>query len=103
MIESFNHIENETNWLEKPPRDLEEETVTLSQIFTSQFMQLHTQFGSIEELLSSGGFEINSEEDYDAIPDRDIDAHVAVTTNFSTWKEMLIAAADAYLVENADH
>ncbi|WP_143159014.1 hypothetical protein [Desulfosporosinus lacus] len=59
-------------------------------------MKLYTQYESIEDLLSSGGFEVNSEEDYEAISDEDIDAHVSKTTNFSSWREMLTEAVDAY-------
>ncbi|TGE33466.1 hypothetical protein E4K68_08150 [Desulfosporosinus sp. Sb-LF] len=66
-------------------------------------MQRYTQFESIEELLSSGGFEVNSEEDYEAIPDEDIDIHVAKTTNFSSWKEMLTDAVEAYTIKQSGH
>ncbi|KLU66583.1 hypothetical protein DEAC_c12490 [Desulfosporosinus acididurans] len=72
-------------------------TVTLSEIFTTEFMKLYTQFESIEELFSAGGFNVTTEEDYDAIPDKTIDTFVANTTNFPTWKEMLTEAADNYL------
>jgi hypothetical protein len=96
MIASFNNIENKANCPQTLSED-HENTITLSDIFTSEFMKLYTQFESIEELLSSGGFVINSEEDYDAIPDKDIDAHVAKTTNFRSWKEMLSEAANDYL------
>ncbi|MDP4127695.1 MAG: hypothetical protein Q8912_12215 [Bacillota bacterium] len=73
-----------------------EGSITLGQIFTSEFMRLYTQFESIEELLLSGGFVINSEEDYVAIPDEAIDAYVSKTTNFATWKEMLTEAIEGY-------
>jgi hypothetical protein len=47
-----------------------------------------------------GGFEINSEDDYEAIPDEDIDAHVAKTTKFDSWEEMLTnAIGDSYIIE----
>ncbi|HBV88168.1 MAG TPA: hypothetical protein DEF42_16310 [Desulfosporosinus sp.] len=59
-------------------------------------MRHYTQYESIDELLSSGGFVVNSEEDYEAIPDEAIDAHVRKTTNFLSWKEMLTEAVDAY-------
>ncbi|AFM40685.1 hypothetical protein Desaci_1693 [Desulfosporosinus acidiphilus SJ4] len=72
-------------------------TVTLSDIFRSEFMKLYTQYESIEELLTAGGFEVNTEDDYDAIPDEAINAHVAKTTNFRSWKEMLTEAAEDYL------
>lgn len=102
MIESFNNIESESNFPQSPPEDSENQ-VQLGEIFTPEFMRLYTQFESIEELLSAGGFVINSEEDYEAIPDEDIDAHIAKTTNFQSWKEMLTEATDTYLNKNSGH
>lgn len=69
---------------------------SFTELFTSDFMRHYTQYESIDELLSSGGFVVNSEEDYEAIPDEAIDAHVRKTTNFLSWKEMLTEAVDAY-------
>lgn len=102
MIESFNNIESESKFPQTSAEDSENQ-VKLSEIFTSEFMRLYTQFESIEDLLSSGGFVINSEEDYDAIPDEDIDAHIAKTTNFQSWKEMLTEATDTYLNKRSEH
>ncbi len=102
MNESSSTIENESNYPRKSSEPLEG-TVTLSDLFTTEFMRLYTQFESIEELLSFGGFEINSEEDYDAIPDEEIDAHIVNTTNFRSWKEMLTEATDTYLIEKSGH
>jgi len=70
--------------------------ISFTELFTSDFMRQYTQYESIDELLSSGGFVVNSEEDYEAIPDEDIDAHVRRTTNFLSWKEMLTEAVEAY-------
>ncbi|WP_243450303.1 hypothetical protein [Desulfosporosinus sp. Sb-LF] len=83
--------------------DSTEGSILFTELFTSEFMQRYTQFESIEELLSSGGFEVNSEEDYEAIPDEDIDIHVAKTTNFSSWKEMLTDAVEAYTIKQSGH
>ena len=64
-------------------------------LFPGEFMKQYTEFESIQELLSSGGFFINSEEDYEAIPDQDIDAYIQKTTKFGSWREMLINALEA--------
>ena len=85
----------ESNSLRKAAERLEG-PISFTELFSSEFMKLYTQYESIEELLSSGGFEVNSEEDYEAISDEDIDAHVLKTTNFQTWREMLTEAVDAY-------
>lgn len=102
IIEDFNNFEGESNSLEKAAKD-SEHSISFTELFTSEFMRLYTQYQSIEELLTSGGFEVNSEEDYEAIPDEDIDAHVAETTNFRSWKEMLTEAVEAYTIKKSGH
>jgi len=94
-IERLDNYETESNRLQKATKNLEG-SISFTELFTSGFMKLYTQYESIEELLSSGGFEVNSEEDYEAIADEDIDAHVSKTTNFRSWREMLTEAVDAY-------
>lgn len=92
MIEGYNNFQVESN----------QGLISLSDLFTPEFMHRHTQFETIEELLSSGGFVINSEEDYDAIPDKDIDAYVVKTTNFDSWREMLTNAVQTVLGSKID-
>ena len=93
--ERCNNYGAESNSLQQAAESLEG-PISFTELFSSEFMELYTQYESIEELLSSGGFEVNSEEDYEAISDDDIDAHVLKTTNFRSWREMLIEAVDAY-------
>ncbi|EGW40773.1 hypothetical protein [Desulfosporosinus sp. OT] len=93
MIEGFNNFEVDSDQQQTTTNGVEG-SLSFTDLFTSEFMQLNTQFDSIEELLSAGGFVINSEEDYEAIPDEDIDAHVAKTTKFDSWKELLTNAIE---------
>ncbi|WP_242877545.1 hypothetical protein [Desulfosporosinus sp. BG] len=93
LIEGFNNFEVDSDQQQKGANG-GEGSMSFSDLFTSEFMQQYTQFESIEDLLSSGGFVINSEEDYEAIPDEDIDAHVAKTTKFNSWKELLTNAIE---------
>ncbi|KUO71244.1 MAG: hypothetical protein APF81_24190 [Desulfosporosinus sp. BRH_c37] len=103
MIKGIDNFEGESNCPQKAVKHSEDHPITFTELFTSEFMRLYTQFESIEELLTSGGFEVNSEEDYEAISDEDIDAHVANTTNFCSWEEMLIEAIEAYKINQSIH
>lgn len=89
------------NWPEKPENS--KGPVYFTDLFNSEFMKLYTQYNTIEELLLAGGFEVNSEEDYEAIPDEIIDSHVAKTTNFQSWKEMLTEAVKDYISQDSLH
>jgi len=99
MIEGFDNFEGESYRLQEVANN-SEGLIPFTELFTSEFMHQYTQFDSIEELLSSGGFEVNSEDDYEAIPDEDIDAYVAKTTKFDSWEQMLTnAIEDSYIIE----
>lgn len=90
LIGKLDQIQSKADELSKP-RNKE-----LTNILTPNFMKANTPFNSLSELFSAGGFEVNSKEDYAAIPDEAIDKHVKATTNFSTWHEMLEEATKQY-------
>lgn len=92
-MEYYNDLESESH-LQKKAADVLAGT-KFDDLFPSEFMKQYTEFKSIEELLAFGGFVINSEEDYDSIPDKEIDAHIAKTTQFKSWREMLTNAIQA--------
>ncbi|MHB1651379.1 MAG: hypothetical protein ACYCVD_02745 [Desulfitobacteriaceae bacterium] len=39
---------------------------------------------------------MNTQEDFDAIPNEEMDAHVAKTTQFDSWEEMMSEAVKNY-------
>jgi hypothetical protein len=71
--------------------------VPASELLTSEFMLLNTDFDSIESMFASSGFEIRSQEDLAAIPDEPWDTFVSSRTRFGTWREMLASATTAYV------
>ncbi len=73
--------------------------VSFSDLFPTVFMSRYTQFRSFEEFLTAGGFEVNTQEDFDAIPNDVMDSHVAKTTKFRTWEEMASTAATEHVAK----
>jgi hypothetical protein len=66
-----------------------EHEVPFSELFNSYFMQKYTNFSTLEELIEAGGFKVDSEEDFKAIPDQEWGVHIAKTTKFANWQEMM--------------
>ena len=60
MIEGFDNYEGESNRLQEAAKDLEG-SIPFTDLFPSRFMHQYTQFNSIDELLSTGGFEVDSD------------------------------------------
>ncbi len=70
--------------------------VPFSELFDQGFLAQHSRFSSFSELLDAGGFVVNSQEDFKAIPDGEFDKHVSENTDFDSWEDMQKTAATAY-------
>ena len=72
-------------------------TLPFLELFSDAFMQECSSFSSFADFLEAGGFEVNSPDDFKAIPDDEFDAHIAETTDFDSWESMQKAAVAEYL------
>lgn len=71
--------------------------VPVTDLLTPAFLSRCSRFKSAAELFEASGFTVNSQEDFDAIPDVQWDAFIKQNTNYSTWEEMLKAAGAAWV------
>jgi len=96
-LKGFDELEKKLKQMQKAANELQNtKHVSFDQLFTEAFMKKYTDFSSFEELLEIGGFEVNSQEDFEAIPDDVFDKHIAKHTRFGSWKEMLNSAVTEY-------
>jgi len=79
---------------------LEDETkprnVQFSERFNPTFMTNHTSFSSFDEMVKKSPFKVESQQDFEAIPDAAWDDYVRKNTKFSSWQEMLSKASEEY-------
>ena len=73
--------------------------IPLLELFSDEFMQLHTDYDSLEAMLEASGFIVNSREDCQAIPSDQWDVFVANRTRFSDWQEMMQVAREEYIAK----
>lgn len=66
-------------------------------LFSTSFMRRYTQYRSFDRFLRGAPFTIHSQQEFEALPDAEMDAHVRRHTRFSSWKEMLDTATDLYV------
>ena len=76
--------------------------VSFNELFSVEFMEEHTQFSSFNQMLKTGGFQIESPKDFEALPEELLDKHVAATTDFDSWEDMLQAGTERYVLEKLD-
>jgi hypothetical protein len=70
--------------------------VPFNELFNDSFMRAYTSFNSFDALIGAGGFKVETEDDFKAIPDQLWDEHIAKTTRFANWQEMLNAAGSEW-------
>jgi len=96
-IDGLNELQNLFEKIEKSAEELEQgKTVSFDVLFNQAFMKKYTEFSSFEEFLSAGNFNVESQEDFEAIPDDSMDAYVSKTTKFADWETMLETAVSEY-------
>ncbi|MEI4551545.1 hypothetical protein [Pseudoalteromonas spongiae] len=71
--------------------------VPLDDLMTDKFIADNTHHKTFEELLNASGYSVETESDFEAIPDDKWDIHISNCTNFSSWLEMQQAAANEYV------
>lgn len=71
--------------------------VSFDKLFTRSFMLKHSRYSSLDALLEAGGFQAKTNKEFEAIPEKELDAHIAKNTKFKSWDAMLEEAVDQYV------
>jgi hypothetical protein len=66
-----------------------EHEVPFTELFNTSFMQRYTNYATMDALIDAGGFKVESMDDFKNIPDQEWDEHIARTTRFANWQEMM--------------
>lgn len=97
-IDGLDKLQKQLKQMEKGAKELEKtKHIPFEELFTKSFMAKYTDFSSFDDLLTSGGFEVNSQDDFLAIPDDVFDNHISSVTRFNNWESMLNKATDLYV------
>ena len=99
-MKGFDKLQKELKAMERKAKELERGvSVSFGELFNPLFMQAHTAFDSFEQFLSDGNFLVETQEDFEAIPEHELDAHVATKTKFENWNEMSQQAANEFAMK----
>lgn len=102
-IDGLDELEDYFEQLEEKAKELEgENEVPFSELFDASFMRKHTPYSDFMAFLEAGGFEVETQEDFEAIPEAELDEHIRETTGLESWEEMQTAATEAWLTEQLD-
>lgn len=97
-FKGFDELEKELQSIAQTAQNLDTLEVSFDQLFTKEFMLKYTKYDSFEEFLKAGNFNVETEEDFEAIPDDEFDEHVLNHSSFEDWQTMLDTASSEYFV-----
>lgn len=93
-------IKKDFSGLEKLSKNLEElgnkKAITLDELMNDSFVSEHSKYKSFNELLNSSPFNVETAEDFKAIPDDEWDSYINKNTDYDSWKEMQVKAFEYY-------
>lgn len=98
-FDGLDQLSKDLKKLEQNAKKLNGKKIPLQELFTTAFMRKYTKYSSIDALFKAGGFIIESDADLEAIPQKELDAHIAKNTKFRSWDKMLDEAADQYITK----
>lgn len=71
----------------------------LNELFTDSFMKKNTKFSSLDEMLDKSPFTIETQQDFESIPDDLWDDFVRENSKFFNWEEMQQEATNIYVAK----
>lgn len=96
-ITGLDKLEKQLKQMQKSAKELSQtKQVSFDELFPTSFMQKYTSFSSMDELLAAGDFKVETQEDFESIPDDEFDKHIISTTKFNSWENMLGEATSQY-------
>lgn len=70
--------------------------VTFEELFPKYFMKRHSDFETFNELLDAGGYNVETQEEFEALPQEEWNDYIKKVTDFTDWQEMLTEAGTRY-------
>lgn len=97
-MKGFENIKRKLEELKRKAEEIEgKNRIPFTELFPPGFMKRYSDFENIEELFDKSGFKVESEEDFEKIPDEEWDEFITGHTHFSNRQEMLNTATNEWI------
>jgi len=96
-IEGLDELTKKLDSLATKAKELDgTHSVSISDVLTPAFIVEHTRFSTINELFAAGGFECETQGQFEAIPEGNLDDFIRAESPFESWQDMLGAAGQRW-------
>ncbi len=95
-IKGLKDAQERLNKLSEGVERLDGQTVPLAEVLTDSFIQENSSFDSLDSLIEASGFTVESQTDFEAIPDDEWNNFISKNTSFDSWQDMINNAGAIY-------
>jgi len=96
--DGFDKIKRDLESFQKKAKEMEgTNSISFQELFTPEFLRKYTSFISLNEMFEKSEFTINSQEDFEKIPEGAWDKFISANSKFNLWKEMLDVAGKEWV------
>ncbi|TWK86587.1 hypothetical protein CHCC20333_3446 [Bacillus paralicheniformis] len=100
MSNGLKEFDRKLKKMQQKASELEKgQELQLNELFTDSFMKKNTKFSSLDEMLDKSPFTIETQQDFESIPDDLWDDFVRENSKFFNWEEMQQEAANIYVAK----
>lgn len=97
-MNGFDELQKKLTKMSKAAEELNgTHNIPLIDLFTDSFISENSKFSTAHEFFDASGFDFDNQEEFEAVPDADIDKYVSENTEFTTWSDMLTSAGERYV------
>ena len=99
-MSGFGDLEKQLKKLQKQMEKATQEVngeVSFSVLFNDGFMQRYTDYNNLDDFLNDNGLNFETQEEFEAFPDEELDKIVQAKTRFSSWVQMQEKAGAEYV------
>ena len=96
----FDDLMKQLNKMETAAKELDgTHDVNIEEVFDIKFMRKYTTYDDFDAFLVGGGFKVESQQDFEELPEDQLDSYIQRTTKFDSWQSMLSEATEQYVVK----
>lgn len=90
MSDGFDDLADRLDEMRKGAKKYESgQEVSFEELFPPIFMQQYTDFGTMDEFLEQSPWNVETNEDFEQIPEDEFDQYVQSNSKFESWEDML--------------
>ncbi len=71
--------------------------IPFNELITDSFVRKNTNYSSVDELIEKSGFQIETQEDFDNVPEENWNKFISENSKFKTFQGMIDSAGEEYV------